>query len=213
MTGFAPVAFSGKAHGSLIKRTAWSSARDSPARLHEPARYFHERPVGDVRRPTTPAARPSPTSGRTAPLTPAVDAAAAASSQLERPYDPGLTSATSRSTRSRPRLGHRSRHLARERPAAGTRIAAVRHLPLATSSADPAEHRRPQPRLLRRARRQRPRAQPRTRPREAPPMTSSDVRGRSSRATSSGARERLARKLDPRVQIRNPVMFVVELGA
>ena len=76
-------------------------------------------------------------------------------------------------------------------------------------------HRRPLPRPLRRARRQRPRAQHRPRQGSA---DRNDHRDRSARSLFDPEILRPAlleslRKLDPRVQVRNPVMFVVEIGA
>ena len=67
-------------------------------------------------------------------------------------------------------------------------------------------------RLPRRARRERARAEPRARPRR--PRDDRQRRESLRRARCcAGAALASLRKLDPRVQVRNPVMFVVEIGA
>ena len=133
MTGFAQVAFSNKANGSLIKRNGRSSA---PARRpgFTTPQYFHERPSA-----TAPAYNAGATTfanlgpdqprpgeerqGRGAPR----------SSKLEGPYNPGLTirdipvdAVTTSALRDRPG------HLAGLCGLQSRRVAAVRHLPLAT---------------------------------------------------------------------------------
>src|SRR5581483_6664901 len=95
-------------------------------------------------------------------------------------------------------------------------------------AARPLAHGRPQPRLPRRARRQRARAQPRPRPAggrgpvtvaETPPAAAPAAAAPHRRA-GVFSRELVLQavagsfpKLDPRLQARNPVMFIVELGS
>ena len=216
MTGIAQVAFSDKANGSLIKRDgkvvgSSSSARSSRAR----ATSTRARPRP---RPTTPArttfANLGPDQPR--PREERQGRARRRSSSSSGPYNPGLTigdipvDAVTTSA-----LGHRSRTSRRPTPRSSrAAIAAVRNLPLATrAAADRRQHRRPLARLLRRARRQRPRAQPRTR------QGAAARNGTRSRPASSPASIVVAAirdsfpKLDPRLQVRNPVMFIVELGS
>ena len=138
--------------------------------------------------------------------------------KLERPYNPGLTAARrARRRRHDLRLRRRPAHLRRptprSRPAASPRCAGCRSTRVARAGRR--QHRRPLPRLPRRARRERARAQPR--PRRGGQLTAMTdaaprVAVRRARSCAPAAR-RASRKLDPRVQVRNPVMFVVEIGA
>ena len=149
-------------------------------------------------------------------------------------YDPGLTVAKipvdAVNTLG---LGPRPRNLPGERldPGAPHRGRAP---PLAGDGrrADLQVHVRPRARLLRRTRRERARAQPRPRPWPwAKPWAASPVRRNglmSAQIPATHERQAISlfqrdivgralidslKKLDPRVQIRNPVMFVVEIGS
>ncbi len=142
---------------------------------------------------------------------------------------PGLTAAHDPGRRGQQlRVGHRPGHLGRQRRHPGAPGRAVRHLSLCPGrSADLRVHPRTRARVLRRARRQRAAAQPRPRrPQRRPLMSTTTLRHtprlppRERQAISLFRRDIVNRalidslmKLDPRVQIRNPVMFVVEVGA
>jgi K+-transporting ATPase ATPase C chain len=91
MTGFASVAFPGKAHGSLIHRNGKIVGSKLAAQSFTWPRYFHERPSG-----TAPAYNAGATTflnlGPTNPdLAKLVASNAQAILKLERPYNPGLT--------------------------------------------------------------------------------------------------------------------------
>src|SRR5262249_27480993 len=111
------------------------------------------------------------------------------------------------------RLGNRPGHLARVRAAAGApRRRGAAHEPRRGEEADLRQHGRPLARLLRRARCERPRAQPR------PGQGASTLMARKEtsifdRAIVEQAIKDSFPKLDPRSQIKNPVMFIVELGS
>jgi potassium-transporting ATPase KdpC subunit len=90
MTGFAQVAFSHKANGSLIKRDGKIVGSELAAQEFKSPRYFHERPSG-----TAPAYNAGATTfanlGPTnADLAKNIKAAAQAILKLEGPYNPGL---------------------------------------------------------------------------------------------------------------------------
>jgi K+-transporting ATPase ATPase C chain len=90
MTGFAQVAFSHKANGSLIKRDGQVVGSRLAAQEFKSPRYFQERPSG-----TSPAYNAAATTfanlGPTNPdLAKNVRAAAQAILKLEGPYNPGL---------------------------------------------------------------------------------------------------------------------------
>src|SRR5207342_3472127 len=78
--------------------------------------------------------------------------------------------------------------------------------------ADRPGNRRPLARLLRRARRQRAEAEPRTR-QGAELLMARASAGVFSKEIVFAAIKGSFPKLDPRTQIRNPVMFIVELGS
>ena len=162
MVGFASLSFSAKAQGSLLYRNGTVVGSALAAQSFTSPRYFHERPSG-----TTPAYNAGATTfanlGPTNPaLAKAIRQQAAAVLDLERPYNPGLTvgdipvdAVTTSGSGIDPDISPAYAQLQ------ARRIAAVRHLPLATRrEADQAEHDRAQPRLARRAGRQRPDAQP-----------------------------------------------------
>ena len=166
ITGFAQVAFKSQANGSLITvngKVVGSRARR--AGLHEAA-VLPRAPVGDLARLQRRRRRRSPTSARRT-------RSSRRTSQQARAGDPEARGAVQPGPddprhpgrrRHDLRLGDRPRHLAGLRAAA---VAAHRGRPAPAArdraEADLREHRRPQPRLLRRARRERPRAQPRPR--------------------------------------------------
>jgi K+-transporting ATPase ATPase C chain len=133
MTGFAQVAFSHKANGSLIKRDGKVVGSRLATQEFKSPRYFHERPSG-----TSPAYNAAATTfanlGPTNPdLAKNVKSAAQSILKLEGPYNPGLAigdipvdAVTTSGSGIDPDIS----------PAYATlqsrRIAAVRHLPLAT---------------------------------------------------------------------------------
>ena len=146
---------------------------------------------------------------------------------LEKPYDRGLTVAripvdavTTSASNLDPEISQANAWIQAHR------IAAVRHLTLgAVNGLIDKLHLGPQPRIPRRAGGQRPSAEPRPRPphRRNTLMSAQRVGG-----TPSNERQAISlfqgeivrhalidslKKLDPRVQVRNPVMFVVEIGA
>jgi K+-transporting ATPase ATPase C chain len=91
MTGFAAVAFHGKANGSLIVRDGTVVGSSLAAQEFTSPRYFHERPSA-----TTPSYNAAGTTfSNLGPTNPAlaklVRANAEAILKLERPYNPGLT--------------------------------------------------------------------------------------------------------------------------
>ena len=133
MTGFANVAFSGKANGSLITKNGTVVGSSLAAQGFTGDRFFHERPSA-----TSPAYNAGATTfanlGPTNPqLAKNVDAAIAAILQLEGPYNPGLTKAgipvdavTTSASGIDPDISQAYAQLQSHR------IATVRHLPLAT---------------------------------------------------------------------------------
>ncbi len=133
MTGFAQVAFSGKANGSLIHRNGVVVGSKLAAQEFTGAQYFHERPSA-----TSPAYNAAGTTfanlGPTSPeLAKNVQAAAEAILKLEGPYNPGLTihdipvdAVTTSASGIDPDISPAYAALQ------SRRVAAVRHLPLAT---------------------------------------------------------------------------------
>jgi K+-transporting ATPase ATPase C chain len=133
MTGFAAVAFPHQAAGSLIKVNGTVVGSKLAAQSFTSPRYFHERPSG-----TAPAYNAAATTfanlGPTSPaLAKNVHDAAAAILKLEGPYNPGLTvhdipvdAVTTSASGIDPDISQAYAALQ------SRRIAAVRHLPLAT---------------------------------------------------------------------------------
>ena len=133
MTGFSQVAFSHQANGSLVKRNGTVIGSTLAAQAFAGKRYFHERPSG-----TSPAYNPGGTTfanlGPTsAQLAKNVKAAVAAILKLEGPYNPGLTiheipvdAVTTSGSGIDPDITPAYAALQ------SRRVAAVRHLPLAT---------------------------------------------------------------------------------
>ncbi len=133
MTGFAQVAFKNKANGSLITRNGVVVGSRLAAQGFTAARYFHPRPSA-----TAPAYNAGATTfanlGPTNPdLAKNVKAAAAAILKLEGPYNPGLKigdipvdAVTTSASGIDPDITPANAALQ------SRRIAAVRHLPLAT---------------------------------------------------------------------------------
>jgi K+-transporting ATPase ATPase C chain len=133
MTGVAAVAFSDKANGSLIKKDGVVVGSSLAAQEFTSPKYFHERPSA-----TSPAYNAGATTfanlGPTNPdLAKNVDAAAKAILKLEGPYNPGLTihdipvdAVTTSASGIDPDISPANAQLQ------APRIAAVRHLPLAT---------------------------------------------------------------------------------
>jgi potassium-transporting ATPase KdpC subunit len=133
MTGFAQVAFKNKANGSLITRNGVVVGSKLAAQNFTASKYFHERPSG-----TAPAYNAGATTfanlGPTNPdLAKNVAAAAAAILKLEGPYNPGLKigdipvdAVTTSASGIDPDISPANAALQSKR------VAAVRHLPLAT---------------------------------------------------------------------------------
>jgi K+-transporting ATPase ATPase C chain len=133
LTGFAQVAFKNKANGSLITRNGVVVGSRLAAQGFTAARYFHPRPSA-----TAPAYNAGATTfanlGPTNPdLAKNVKAAAAAILKLEGPYNPGLKigdipvdAVTTSASGIDPDITPANAALQ------SRRIAAVRHLPLAT---------------------------------------------------------------------------------
>jgi len=133
MTGFASVAFSHQAEGSLVHRNGKIVGSTLAAQQFTWPRYFHERPSG-----TSPAYNAAATTflnlGPTSPdLAANVKAAAAAILTLEAPYNPGLTihqipvdAVTTSGSGIDPDISPTYAALQ------SRRVAAVRHLPLQT---------------------------------------------------------------------------------
>ncbi len=133
MTGFAQVAFKHQANGSLITRNGSVVGSKLAAQGFSSPRYFLERPSA-----TSPAYNAAGTTfanlGPTNPdLAKNVNAAAAAILKLERPYNPGLTihdipvdAVTTSGSGIDPDISPAYAALQ------SRRVAAVRHLPLAT---------------------------------------------------------------------------------
>jgi potassium-transporting ATPase KdpC subunit len=133
MTGFAQVAFPGKANGSLIHRNGVVVGSKLAAQAFAGKRYFHERPSA-----TSPAYNAGGTTfANLAPTSPDlaknVHDAAEAILKLEGPYNPGLTihdipvdAVTTSGSGIDPDISPAYAALQ------SRRIAAVRHLPLAT---------------------------------------------------------------------------------
>jgi K+-transporting ATPase ATPase C chain len=133
MTGFAQVAFSDKANGSLITRDGKVVGSRLAAQEFKSPRYFHERPSG-----TSPAYNAAATTfanlGPTSPdLAKNGAVAAQAILKLEGPYNPGLTigdipvdAVTTSGSGIDPDISPAYAALQ------SRRIAAVRRLPLAT---------------------------------------------------------------------------------
>jgi K+-transporting ATPase ATPase C chain len=132
-TGFAQVAFSSQANGSLIEVGGQVVGSRLAAQAFAKPRYFHERPSA-----TAPAYNAGATTfanlGPTNPdLAKNVKTAAAAILKLEGPYNPGLTihgipvdAVTTSGSGIDPDISPAYAHLQ------ARRVAAVRHLPLAT---------------------------------------------------------------------------------
>jgi len=133
MTGFASVAFSGKATGSLIEQNGTVVGSSLAAQEFTAAKYFHERPSA-----TSPAYNAGATTfanlGPTNPqLAKNVNAAIAAILKLEGPYNPGLTkgdipvdAVTTSASGIDPNISQAYAQLQSHR------IASVRHMPLST---------------------------------------------------------------------------------
>jgi K+-transporting ATPase ATPase C chain len=141
MTGFAQVAMSHEANGSLIERNGTVVGSSLAAQDFTAAKYFHERPSA-----TSPAYNAAFTTfSNLGPTNPAlaklVKDNAAAILKLEGPYNPGLTihqipvdAVVPSGSGIDPEISIAYAHL-QER-----RIAAVRHLPLATVQSLVAHH-------------------------------------------------------------------------
>jgi K+-transporting ATPase ATPase C chain len=133
MTGFAQVAFTNKANGSLVTRNGVVVGSRLAAQAFAAPRYFQERPSA-----TAPAYNAGATTfanlGPTNPeLAKNVATAAAAILKLEGPYNPGLTihgipvdAVTTSASGIDPDISPANAALQ------SRRVAAVRHLPLAT---------------------------------------------------------------------------------
>jgi K+-transporting ATPase ATPase C chain len=133
MTGFAQVALSHQANGSLIERNGSVVGSSLAAQEFTSPKYFHERPSA-----TSPAYNPAFTTfSNLGPTNPAlaklVQQNAAAILKLEGPYNPGLTihqipvdAVVPSGSGIDPEISVAYAHLQEKR------VAAVRHLPLTT---------------------------------------------------------------------------------
>jgi K+-transporting ATPase ATPase C chain len=133
MTGFASVAFSSQAQGSLIKRDGVTVGSRLAAQDFTSPKYFHERPSA-----TSPAYNAAGTTfanlGPTSPaLAKLVSSNVQAILKLEGPYNPGLTvhdipvdAVVTSASGIDPEISPAYAQLQ------ARRVAAVRHLPLAT---------------------------------------------------------------------------------
>jgi potassium-transporting ATPase KdpC subunit len=133
VTGFAQVALSHQANGSLIERNGTVVGSSLAAQEFTSPKYFHERPSA-----TSPAYNPAFTTfSNLGPTNPAlaklVQQNAAAILKLEGPYNPGLTihqipvdAVVPSGSGIDPEISVAYAHLQEKR------ISAVRHLPLAT---------------------------------------------------------------------------------
>jgi K+-transporting ATPase KdpC subunit len=195
MTGIARVAFPNKSDGSLIEQDGKIVGSKLLAQPFKGDRYFHPRPSQTGYDPAATAFSnrgPNQASARAF-----YNKQLGAYVALERRYTPGLTptrvpvdAVTTSASGVDPHISQANARIQ------ANRVARARGLPLF--------------RRARRTRRQRDRGQPRPR---SDPMTE---RKGSSLLTAELLRPALwasVVKLDPRVQIRNPVMFVVEIGA
>ena len=215
LAGIGALAFHSQAQGSLLTRNGTVVGSALAAQSFTSPRYFHERPSG-----TTPAYNAASTTfSNLGPTNPAlakeIRQQAQAILKLEGPYNPGLTIAdipvdavTPSGSGIDPDISPAYAQLQARRVAARAGPAAGHG-----REAHQREHHRAQPRLSGRARRQRARAQPCAR------QARRQVRWLPSAPASSRASWLLAAirdsfpKLDPRHQVRNPVMFIVELGS
>jgi len=131
MTGFAQVAFKGQANGSLIEKDGKVVGSKLAAQEFKGPRYFHVRPSAVAYNAAgTSFANLGPTNPD---LAKNVKAAAAAVLKLERPYNPGMSihdipvdAVTTSASGIDPDISPAYAELQSKR------IAAVRHLPLAT---------------------------------------------------------------------------------
>ena len=133
LVGVGSLAFNGQAQGSLLSRNGTVVGSALAAQAFTSPRYFHERPSG-----TTPAYNPGATTfGNLGPTNPALAKAihqqALAILKLEGPYNPGLTihdipvdAVTTSGSGVDPDISPAYAQLQ------ARRVAAVRHLPLAT---------------------------------------------------------------------------------
>jgi potassium-transporting ATPase KdpC subunit len=132
-TGFAQLAFSSQANGSLIKRNGTVVGSQLAAQAFTKPQYFHERPSA-TSPPYNAGATTFANLGPTSPaLAKAVKQQAAAILKLERPYSPGLTihqipvdAVTTSGSGIDPDISPAYAQLQ------ARRISAVRHQPLAT---------------------------------------------------------------------------------
>lgn len=133
MTGVAALAFNGKANGSLIERNGKVVGSALAAQAFTSPRYFHERPSAT----TPPYNAAGTTFSNLGPTNPALAKLVARNAQaivrLERPYNPGLTihqipvdAVVPSGSGIDPDISPAYARLQ------ARRIAAVRHLPLAT---------------------------------------------------------------------------------
>ena len=213
-TGFAQVAFKSQADGSLITVNGTVVGSRLAAQSFTKPQYFHERPSA-----TSPAYNAAGTTfanlGPTNPqLATNVQKAAQAILKLEGPYNPGLTihdipvdAVTTSGSGIDPDISPAYAQLQSKRIASGAAPAA-----LDGAEADLREHRRPEPRVLRRAGCERARAQPRSRQGDRTVMARQSTSIFSRDLTAAAIRDSFP-KLDPRKQFKNPVMFIVELGS
>ena len=214
MTGFAQLAFENKANGSLIAKDGTVVGSRLAAQAFTKPNYFHPRPSA-----TAPEYNAGATTfanlGPTNPdLAKAVKERVTAILKLERPYNKGLTvgripvdAVTTSGSGIDPQIS--PANAAMQAP----RVAVVRNLPhLDRSAPHRPVDRRAIARVLRRDGRQRARAQPRTRQGDRTVMARQASSIFTRDLTLAAVKDAFP-KLDPRLQVRNPVMFIVELGS
>ena len=210
MTGIAQLAFPNKADGSIVEVDGKAVGSRLAAQAFTRPDYFHPRPSAtDYNAAGTSFSNLGPTS---AELAKQVDERAQAILALESPYNPGLErgdipvdAVTTSGSGIDPHITPAYARLQ------APRIAAERGSDArARAGADRGRDRRPLARLLRRARRERPRAQPPSRPGDEMTRQAESLFTRELLLTAAAES---FRKLDPRTLVRNPVMFVVEIGS
>ncbi len=171
-------------------------------------------------RATTRTGRSSPTAGRTSERALLLPRASSRPTRAQRAVHPGLTTPASRDAVTTSGSGV-DPHISEDNAAIQARRVAARpqHPARARAAARRGQHRRALPRPARRARRERDQAQPRpgsmtaTRPHPRPTPTPRRSKSLFTPEILWPAIGASFKKLDPRVQVRNPVMFVVEIGA
>ena len=215
MTGFAQVAFKDKANGSLISVNGKVVGSKLAAQEFTRPKYFHERPSATAPAYNAGGDDASRTSGRPTPSSPRTSRQPRGDPEARGPVQPGPHDRRHPRRRGHDlRLGHRPAHLAGVRASSRrAAIAAVRELPLATVQQLIDENTdgrwlgffgEPGVNVL-----ELNLALDKERARRWPAESASIF----SRELVVAAVRDSFPKLDPRLQFRNPVMFIVEIGS